>query len=133
MIATPFLAAGILLAWIGESIATTLTACLLAGLGGAAVWERVWLRGNRAAKSIEFHGDGLGRAILRNGENRAIRRNDAFVSRLLIVLPLDAPAGGSILVTPDMLLPEEHRILRVWTLWGGVAGATREPPAGQGN
>jgi len=130
LIAAPFLIAGLILAWMGNLLVGTVTGGLLASLGVVSVWNRAWLLGSRAAISVELRADGQGWAILRNSERRPIRRTDAFVSRWLVILPLDSRSGDSVLVTPDMLVREGHRVLRVWALWGGVATADHGSNAG---
>ena len=50
----------------------------------------------------------------RLGADVASRR---YVTRLVVVLPLLTPFRRTLLVTADMLDPQEFRLLRIWALW----------------
>lgn len=44
------------------------------------------------------------------------------VTRLWVIVPAGRAPTRRLLVTADMLAPEEFRRLRVWALWGSIAG-----------
>ena len=56
---------------------------------------------------------------LSNGERLAAALAERrHVSRWMVTLPLVRPVRRTILVTRDMLTPDEFRQLRLWALWG---------------
>jgi hypothetical protein len=102
----------------------------LLGLGLAATWDRALLRGPRAVRAIEPTGPQAAIVELRNGERLSIRISGRrSVNRFWLSLPVRMSARGRVLVTVDMLEPEEFRALRLWAIWGkvppGVAAAPR--------
>lgn len=48
------------------------------------------------------------------------------VSRFMVTLPLRRPMRRTILVTRDMLGPEEFRRLCLWALWGKLPGVAHK-------
>ena len=134
------LAAAIVAAHAGAALAVlflmrdfygiALGAALLA-LGMAAAWSRALLRGGEAVRKVEVSGEEA-TCELRNGARIPLtlaRRR--YVSRLLVTLPLGAPAsrrygGRTLLVTADMLDRHEFRRLRVWALWGKLPAVAGE-------
>jgi len=106
-------------------------AALVAALGVATVWDRALLRAARSARFLELAADGLAAVGLADGSRLegtvAARRN---VSRWWVTLPLQGPAGRTLLVARDMLSAGDFRRLRIWALWGRVPGvAAAQPPA----
>ena len=92
-----------------------LLAVALLMLGLAAAWARALLRSRGSVVAIDV----AGRAELKSGEHLAIAARPRHVSRFLVTLPLSGrPVRRTILVTRDMLTPEEFRRLRLWALWG---------------
>ena len=106
--------------------ATALLSGLLLVLGIAAAWSRALLAAPASIRAIEV---GAQTAIeLASGERLgaevAARR---YVTRYLVALPLHIPSRGpsrrTLLVTADMLDPEEFRRLRIWALWNRLPSA----------
>ena len=92
-----------------------LLALALLMLGLAAAWARALLRSRGSVITIDLKGQ----AELRSGEHLPIAARPRHVSRFLVTLPLSGrPVRRTILVTRDMLPPEEFRRLRLWALWG---------------
>ena len=88
------------------------------GLGSAAAWSRALLRSSRSVTVIELAPTGI-TLELRNGERLAAALAERrHVSRWMVSLPLVRPVRRTILVTRDMLAPDELRQLRIWALWG---------------
>jgi membrane-bound toxin of toxin-antitoxin system len=88
------------------------------GLGSAAAWARALQRSSLSVTVIELASTGL-TLELRNGERFAAALAERrHVSRWMVSLPLVRPVRRTILVTRDMLAPDEFRHLRVWALWG---------------
>ena len=101
------------------------------GLGLAATWDRALLRGPRAVQAIEPTGPQVAIVELRNGERLSIRVSGRrSVNRFWLSLPVRMSARRRLLVTADMLEPEEFRALRLWAIWGKVPpGVAAAPPA----
>ena len=88
------------------------------GLGCAAAWSRALLRSELSVTVIELSPAGM-TLELRNGERLAAALAERrHVSRWMVILPLIRPVRRTILVTRDMLAPDEFRHLRLWALWG---------------
>jgi hypothetical protein len=109
--------------------ATALAAALIA-LGAAAAWGRALHRSGASVRALELSGDAL-LLELRDGRRAAAELGGArHVSRFMVTLPVRRPVRRTILVTRDMLAPEEFRRLRLWALWGkGPAVAHKQLPA----
>ena len=94
-----------------------LAAALLA-LGAAAAWGRALHRSGASVRAIELSGSEL-LLELRDGRRGAAEPGGVrHVSRFMVTLPVRRPVRRTILVTRDMLAPEEFRRLRLWALWG---------------
>jgi hypothetical protein len=101
---------------------TALLSGLLLVLGIATAWRRALLAAGASIKVIEI---GANPAIeLASGERFsaevAARR---YVTRYLVALPLRSPSRRTLLVTADMLDPQEFRRLRIWALWNRLPSA----------
>ena len=90
---------------------------LLLVLGLATAWGRALLAASSSIKAVEI--GGAQPAIeLASGERLAAELAPRrYVTRYLVALPLVAPFRRTLLVTADMLDPEEFRRLRIWALW----------------
>ena len=111
------LAAGSVLTVMQGLPAMALAAALLA-LGAAAAWARALHRSAASVCAIELSaGEML--LELRDGRRGAAEVSGArHVSRFMVALPVRRPVRRTVLVTRDMLAPEEFRRLRLWALWG---------------
>ena len=109
--------------------AIALAAALLA-LGAAAAWARALHRSAASVRAVELSGSDM-LLELRDGRRAAAELGGArHVSRFMVTLPVRRPVRRTILVTRDMLAPEEFRRLRLWALWGKVpAVAHKQLPA----
>ena len=109
--------------------AIALAAGLLA-LGAAAAWARALHRSAASVRAVELSGSDM-LLELRDGRRAAAELGGArHVSRFMVTLPVRRPVRRTILVTRDMLAPEEFRRLRLWALWGKVpAVAHKQLPA----
>ena len=113
------LAAGSVLTVLQGLPAIALAAAFLA-LGAAAGWARALHRSAASVRAIELSGTDM-LVELRDGRRAAAELGNArHVSRFMVTLPVRRPVRRTILVTRDMLPPEEFRRLRLWTLWGKV-------------
>jgi hypothetical protein len=96
--------------WGGWALAAALGA-----LGLTAAWSRALLRSPQSPRTLVLSEKGI-ELETANGRSRSAPRADSsHVSRFLVTLPV---SGRTILVTRDMLGPEEFRRLRLWALWG---------------
>ena len=99
--------------------AMALAAALLA-LGAAAAWARALHRSPASVRAVELSGNDM-LLELRDGRRAAAELGDArHVSRFMVTLPVRRPVRRTILVTRDMLPPDEFRRLRLWALWGKI-------------
>jgi hypothetical protein len=122
-------AAGCILSVISGIAGAALAGAFLA-LGFAAAWGRA-LQGSRASlRALELSGSEM---ILELKDGRRVPAElgaARHVSRFMVTLPLRRPMRRTILVTRDMLGPEEFRRLRLWALWGKLPGvAHKQLPA----
>jgi hypothetical protein len=112
--------------WVGAALALAMLA-----LGAAAAWARALHRSTASVRAIELSSSGV-LLELRDGRRcQAELGGSRHVSRLMVTLPVRRPMRRTILVTRDMLAPEEFRRLRLWALWGKVPGgvAHKQLPA----
>ena len=123
------LAAGSVLTVMQGIPAIALAAALLA-LGAAAAWARALHRSAASVRALELSGSDM-LLELRDGRRAAAELGGArHVSRFMVTLPVRRPVRRTILVTRDMLAPEEFRRLRLWALWGKAPGvAHKQLPA----
>jgi hypothetical protein len=99
-------------------------AALLLALGGMAAWDRALLRGRRSVRALELPEDGTATLELADGSRVAARvARRRHVGAWWVTLPLQGAPWRTVLVAADMLAPAEFRRLRLWALWGRVAGA----------
>ena len=111
-------AAGAAVYAVLPGIAGAALAVAFVGLGSAAAWARALLRSSLSVTVIELAATGM-TLELRNGERlAAVLAERRHVSRWMVTLPLVRPVRRTILVTRDMLAPDEFRRLRIWALWG---------------
>jgi hypothetical protein len=111
-------AAGAAVYAVLPGIAGGALAVAFVGLGAAAAWARALLRSSLSVTVIELASTGM-TLELRNGERLAAALAERrHVSRWMVTLPLVRPVRRTILVTRDMLAPDEFRHLRLWALWG---------------
>lgn len=104
-------------------------AALLLALGAATAWNRALLRGPTALRSVELSAEGAAALELADGRRLSGRiAGRRHVSALWVTLPLRGAAPRTVLIAADMLAPDKFRQLRLWALWGKVAG-TRATPA----
>jgi hypothetical protein len=102
--------------WPGAALAAA-----LAALGLASAWSRALLRSPGSVRGLRLDGEALVLELAGGASLAAEPAAARYVSRLLVALPLRRPARA-LLVTADMLDPDSFRALRVWALWGRVAG-----------
>jgi membrane-bound toxin of toxin-antitoxin system len=102
---------------------TALLAALLLLLGIATAWGRALLAARASIRVIEVGAEPA--AIeLASGERFAVEvAQRRYVTRYLVALPLRGPSRRTLLVTADMLDPEEFRRLRIWALWNRLPRA----------
>jgi hypothetical protein len=94
-----------------------LLAALLLVLGFAAAWSRALLRDAGAVRAIEI---GAPQPVFELAGGARFSAEVAprhYVSRRLVILPVVRPFRRTLLVTGDMLPPQEFRRLRIWALW----------------
>jgi hypothetical protein len=114
----PHAAAGAAVYAVLPGIAGGALAVAFVGLGSAAAWSRALLRSRLSVTVIELASAGMS-LELKNGERLAAALAERrHVSRWMVTLPLVRPVRRTILVTRDMLVPDEFRHLRIWALWG---------------
>ena len=121
--------AGICAVAVLPGAAGVLLAAALVGLGIAAAWSRALLRSAASVRGIELEGESI--ALKLAGGDRLVAElaERRYVTRFVVALPVHRPRR-TVLVTRDMLAPDSFRALRLWALWGKVAGvAARQLPA----
>ena len=119
-------------------------ACLLAALEGAAGWalaglaaalglaaarDRALLKGARAPRALLIFPGGAASLERADGASRPVAAvRGAGVTRFWVALRLPAGIRRGLLVTRGMMAAEDFRRLRVWALWGRLAGAATQGP-----
>ena len=102
---------------------TALLSVLLLVLGIATAWSRALLAASASIKVMEI-GTERPTFELASGERFAAElASRRYVTRYLVALPLRSPLRRTLLVTADMLPPEEFRRLRIWALWNRLPAA----------
>ena len=102
---------------------SALLSALLLLLGIAAAWSRALLAARASIRVIEIGAESPA-VELASGERFAVEvAQRRYVTRYLVALPLRGPFRRTLLVTADMLAPEEFRRLRVWALWNRLPRA----------
>ena len=107
--------------WAAMALATAL---LLLGI--TAAWSRALLRSPASVRAIQLGGE---QPVfeLAGGESLSAPVGDRrYVTRFVVALPVSKPLSRTLLVTADMLAPDEFRRLRLWALWNRL-------PSGSGN
>ena len=102
--------------WPGAALAAA-----LAALGLAAAWSRALLRSPGSVRGLRLEGASLMLELASGASLAAELAGPRHVGRRMVALSLRRPARA-LLVTADMLEPDSFRALRVWALWGRVAG-----------
>ena len=75
-------------------------------------------------RALELPEDGTATLELADGSRVAARvARRRHVGAWWVTLPLQGAPWRTVLVAADMLAPAEFRRLRLWALWGRVAGA----------
>jgi hypothetical protein len=107
--------------WAGTALAVALVL-----LGITAAWARALHRSRASVRALVISGSEIA-LELGSGERVAVelapRRH---VGRFMVTLGVRRPMRRAILVTADMLEPEEFRRLRLWALWGRVPVAAKQ-------
>ena len=106
-------------------IAALLLGAALVALGVAAAWSRALLRAGTSVRVLELGGAGAVFGLTNGASLSAPVASRRYVSRYLVALPLGRPLSRTLLVTADMLGPQELRRLRLWALWGRLPGEMR--------
>jgi len=94
-------------------------------LGAAAAWARALHASRGSVRALEL-GDAL---VVELADGRRLTAEvgaNRHVSRFMVTLPLRRPVRRTILVTRDMLDPEEFRRLRLWALWEKLPVAAKQ-------
>ena len=96
---------------------TAILSALLLVLGIATAWSRALLAASTSIRVIEV-GTERPAIELTSGERFVAEvASRRYVTRYLVALPLRSPSRRTLLVTADMLDPQEFRRLRIWALW----------------
>jgi hypothetical protein len=121
-------AAASVFAAMGGFAGAALAAALVL-LGLTAGWARALHRSRASIRALEIAGANIG-LELRSGERLGVelapRRH---VGRFMVTLTVRKPMRRTVLITRDMLAPEEFRRLRLWALWGRLPVAPKQLPA----
>jgi hypothetical protein len=121
--------AGICAVVVLPGVAGVLLAAALLGLGVAAAWSRALLRSAASVRGIELDGEGIALKLASGDRFVAELGERRYVTRYVVALPVRRPRR-TVMVTRDMLAPDSFRALRLWALWGKVAGvAAKQLPA----
>ena len=121
--------AGICAAAVLPGAAGALLAAALVALGAAAAWSRALLGSAASVRGIELDGEGIALKLASGDRFVAELAERRYVTRFVVALAVRRPRR-TVLVTRDMLAPDSFRALRLWALWGKVAGvAAKQLPA----
>jgi hypothetical protein len=121
--------AGICAVVVVPGAAGLLLAAALVALGVAAAWSRALLRSAASVRGIELDGESVMLKLASGDRFVAELAERRYVTRFVVALPVRHPRR-TVLVTQDMLAPDLFRALRLWALWGKVAGvAAKQLPA----
>ena len=91
-------------------------------LGAAAAWSRALLRSRDSVRAIQLGGEQPVFELAGGASLSAAVGRRRYVTRFVVTLPLSRPLGRTLLVTADMLGPQEFRRLRLWAIWGRLPG-----------
>jgi hypothetical protein len=121
-------AAGVSLLLIVRGASGIVLAALFVALGLAAAWARGLLASASSPRALELSEELT--VELKDGTRLAAALSEhRHVSRFMVTLPLVRPVRRTLLVSRDMLPPEEFRRLRLWALWGRLPVAHKQLPA----
>ena len=122
-------AAAACVALVVPGVAGIAVAILFLGLGLTAAWARGLLASAKSPRALELSEELT--VELKDGTRFPAALSEwRHVSRFMVTLPLVRPMRRTVLVSRDMLGPEEFRRLRLWTLWGRLPGvAQKQLPA----
>ncbi|MGH8741935.1 MAG: hypothetical protein ACREUN_13540 [Burkholderiales bacterium] len=95
---------------------------MLAALGLAAAWSRALLGSRRSVRALEIDGASVVLELAGGQRTAAAHPGRCYVSRLAVVLPL----SKAVLISADMLGPQEFRRLRLWALWQKLPAVARK-------
>ncbi len=122
-------AAGICAVAVLPGAAGALLAAALVGLGLTAAWSRALLRSPASVRGIELDGESIALKLASGDRFVAELARRRYVTRFVVALPVRRPRR-TVLITRDMLAPDSFRALRLWALWGKLAGvAAKQLPA----
>jgi hypothetical protein len=97
-------------------------------LGVAAAWARGLLGAAKSPRALELAEELI--VELKDGSRfPAVLAERRHVNRFMVALPVVRPVRRTVLVSADMLGPEEFRRLRLWALWGRLPVAQKQLPA----
>jgi hypothetical protein len=94
-------------------------AALIVALGVAAARDRALLAGSQSPKCIEIWPSGEAYCTFAGGTSAPIEAAPGgAVARHWVSLRLRAPWRRALLVATGMSTADDHRLLRLWALWG---------------
>ena len=126
VIVTAHAAAALCIALVFPGAAGATLAFLVLALGAAAAWNRALLRGSRAPRAIEIAPSAEASLVRADGRPVPARPLRGIgVSRWWVMLRLEAPGRGGVLISAGMLRSEPFRLLRLWALWERAPGVAR--------
>jgi hypothetical protein len=105
-------------------------AALLVFLGCAAAWSRALLRASKSVRAVQIGSAPLVLELASGDRFTAEAASRRYVTRYMVVLPLLKPFRRALLVTADMLEPQEFRQLRIWALWNRLPSERRSEKRG---
>ena len=118
-------AAAVSLLLVVPGAAGMVVAALLVALGLAAAWGRGLLASAKSVRALELSEELT--VELKDGSRfPAALSGRRHVSRYMVTLPIVRPVRRTLLVSRDMLGPEEFRRLRLWALWGRLPVAHKQ-------
>ena len=103
---------------------------IVIALGAATAWDRALLRAGRSPRALELSDGSPSQVEFSPGTRCPLADGARSVNRYWVTLPLRGVLRGAVIVTADMLEPEQFRLLRLWALWGRLPGvASGQLPA----
>ena len=97
-------------------------AIALVALGAAAAWSRALLAAAGSVRAIELGATEPVFELANGARVAAAVAARRYVTRHLVALPLGGELRRTLLVSADMLSPQEFRRLRLWALWNRLPG-----------
>lgn len=104
-------------------------ALLLGILGTRAVLEHALLRSSRSPRTLRLGASGT--AELRLGDGRILpiaAQGGMGVTRWWVAVRTREGRGRALLIPAGMLLPAQHRLLRLWAIWGKLTAPLADRP-----